>query len=152
MAATIPLWAIGKHITSVLLTPQTVNSTTGALSDTTPTAQFFGHTRSINLVVRYNHEELSAQNRPYDNMVPISQGTRLRLQEMEKSNANSNLAAAQAFGATYWKYTLIRGGNTFVGFGVLGQYEMDSPGKGGVNATFELEPIDVGTDSPITYT
>jgi hypothetical protein len=150
MAATIPLWAIGVHITNITLTAQAVNTTTGALTDTTPAANFYGHTQEISIDSAFELENISAQNRPYKNMVPIEQGTTLKLVELEKS-AGSNLAAAMAFGASIFKYVLARGGQTFTGYGRLGGYGMNSSGKGSIKASFSLEPIDVGTDAPITY-
>jgi hypothetical protein len=145
----IPQWAIGKHITSVLFVPQTVSTTDGSLSDTTPTRQFFGHLENIEEDVSFEMENISAMDRPYKNMVPIEQGATVRLTEFESPISNSslnNLAAAAAFGATYFKYTLVRGVNSFVGYGVLESYKM-SASKASVKAQFALAPIDVGTAS-----
>ena len=146
--ATIPLWAIGKHVTSVLLTPQTVNTTTGALSDTTPTREFFGHLQEIELTTGFTFENISAMDRPYENNVPVEQATGIRITELEKS-AGTNLAAAAAFGATYWKYVLTRGAQSFTSYGVIGEYKTMGT-KPKVTASLELRNIDVGTAFP-TY-
>lgn len=144
MAATIPLWALGRHVTSILLVPQQVNTSTGGLTDTTPTRQFFGHLENIELNTQFALENISSMDRAYENMVPIEQGASLTLTEIEKS-AGTNLAAAAAFQATYWKYTLARGAQTFVGYGVLESYQLTGA-KARVNAQFVLRPIDTGTE------
>jgi hypothetical protein len=142
--ATIPLWALGKHVTSILLTPQTVNATTGVLSDTTPTRQFFGHLDEITVDGAFTMENISSMDRPYENNVPIEFGGRINFHEFEKS-AGTNLAAAAAFSASYWKYTIVRGAQSFVGWGVLEKYEMTA-NKQRVMANLSLAPIDTGTD------
>lgn len=148
---TIPLWAIGKHITSILLTPQSVNTTTGALTDTTPTAQFFGTLQDIDVADEFETENLSAMDRPYKNLVPIESGQTLKLTEYEKS-AGTSLAASVAFGGagSYWKYTVTRGVNSFVGYGVLIRYNMSGT-KPKVMAQLELGPIDPGSTVALTY-
>lgn len=148
MAEAIPLWCIGKNITSVLFTPQSVNTATGGLTDTTPTAQFFGHLQDVEIESSFTFENLSAMDRDKMNEVPIEQGTILRLTEFEKS-AGTNLAALAAFSNKYFKYSMVRGAQTFTGFGVLGSYRMTGT-KPRVMAQIELRPIDTGSPNP-TY-
>ena len=146
---TIPLWAIGKHITSLLLVPQSVNTTTGALTDTTPTRQFYAHLQEVEIDVGFTHENISAMDRPYENNVPVEQFNHIRFTELEKY-AGTNLAAAAAFGATYWEYTLTRGAQSFIGYGVLGNYKMTGT-KQRVTGSLELRAVDVGSTDSITY-
>lgn len=148
MSVILPVWAIGSNITSVLLTPQLVNATTGALTDTTPTIQFFANLQDIQLEAAVTMENISAMDRPYENNVPIEQKASVGLTEIEKY-AGTNLAAAAAFGAKYWKYVITRGAQSFTGYGVFAGYTMDGT-KQKVTAQFKLDAIDVNT-APLIY-
>lgn len=141
----IPLWAIGRHMSNVLFTPQTVNTTTGALTDTTPTRQFFANLQSVEVDNTVTFENLSAMDRPVENNVPIEGAQVIRLEEFEKS-AGTNLAAAVAFGATYWKYVLTRGAQAFTGYSTFGSYRMNAT-KPRIMASLEMRQIDVGTSA-----
>lgn len=146
--ATIPLWAIGKHITTCTLTPQTVNTTSGALSDGTPGIAFYGNLQDVEVESSFTTENISSMDRPFENNVPIESATMLRLTELEKS-AGSNLAASAGYGASYFKFTLTRGPQTFTGYGLIKSYKMVGT-KPRVTGQLELVAIDIGSSNP-TY-
>ncbi len=149
--AAIPIWAIGKHITKVLFVPQVVATSDGTLTDTTPTTNFFGTLQDIDVEDMFETENLSAMDRPQKNLVPIEAGQTIKLTEYEKS-AGTCLAAAMAFGGlgSYWKYTITRGVNSFVGYGLLTRYAMSGT-KPKVLASIEFGPIDPGGTLALTY-
>lgn len=146
MAATIPLWAIGKNITALTLTPLSLNTATGVLTATTPVQQFFGHCKSIQLEVDITQENISSMDRPYANMVPIEISHTLKITEHEKS-AGSNLAAAAAFTFSLFQYILTRGGQSFTGYARLQGYSMDA-NKPNVDGVLTLVTIDTGDTTP----
>lgn len=147
--AAIPPWAIGRHITSVLFTPQSVNTTDGTLTDTTPTRQFFGVLQDVDLEMSVEVENISAMDRPYKNMVPIEQISTIKLTELEKYGGTC-LAAVMATTSSYWKYVLTRGAQSFTGYGVLTNYHMSAT-KPKVTAQLELQPIDPGGTLQLVY-
>lgn len=151
--ADVPLWAIGKHVTSIVLTPQTVNATTGVLTDSTPVASLFGHLKNIELDSHVTSENISAMNSTAENQVPLEYGTTIRMEELEKS-AGTNLLASQVFTAasigTYVKYQITRGGQSWTGYGLVADYKM-SASKQGVNGTAEIRPIQINNTTASGY-
>lgn len=148
MSASLTPWAIGKHLYQLLLTPQSI-STVGALTNTTPTREFFGHLQEVELDLSYELENISPMDRPVTNMVPIELNSVVRFTELEKYSG-TNLAAAAAFGFSYFKYSIIRGAQTFIGFGALQSYKMTGT-KNRITAQMELAMIDVNETSGTFY-
>lgn len=145
--AAIPLWAIGRNVTACTLTPQTVNPTTGVLTDTTPVASFFGHLQSLDIESDVELNNLSSMDRPQKNFVPIEFGTRVRISEFVKS-AGPNLAMRAFMTGTYYKYVIARGGQSFTGYGVIASCRMSAT-KPTIIEELVLEPIDVGSGNPV---
>jgi len=153
--ATIPLWAIGKHITAITFTPQSVNTSTGVLTDLTGTSvkQFYGHCAELSLDSQVTTENISAINRTYANNVGTESDTTLKVTEFEKS-AGANLAADLAFtlGASgLVKFVLTRGTQSFTGYGILTDYSLNTSGKGSIKADLTVRQIDTGSDAPLVY-
>jgi len=145
--ATLPLWAIGKHITAFTLTPQSQNTSTGVLSDTTPVATMYGHMQECEVESRNTLENISAMDRPVENNVIIERGTVYRITELEKS-AGTNLLAQAGYGADVFKLVLTRGAQSWTGYAVAGNYRMSAV-KARVTGTFQLEPVDIGAANPV---
>lgn len=150
--ATVPLWATGKHITSIVLTPQTVNSV-GVLADSTPVASLFGHLKEVEVDSHVTSENITPMNSTAENQVPLEYGTTVRLTELDKQ-VGSNLLADQVFTSsligTYVKYQLTRGGQAWTGYGLVGDYKM-SGSKPGVNSTLEIRPIQLNNTTASGY-
>lgn len=143
--AVLPFWAVGRHITAFTLTPQTVNATTGALTDTTPVAAMFGHLQDVEVESRNTVENISSMDRQFENNVIIERGTTYRCTELGKS-VGTNLLAQGAYGFDYFKVALARGAQTWTGYGVVGNFSMKG-NKQRVTESFELMPVDIGSTS-----
>jgi hypothetical protein len=147
----MPLWAIGKHVSAISIWLQTVNTTTGVLADaSTAGTSFFGHSSEISLDTNVSMENISAMDRPWVHNVVTETDTTLKITELEKS-AGTNLAASLAFSGSYVRYVVTRGAQSFTGFGVLGDYSMNSSGKGSVKGDLTIRQIDIGTAAPLVY-
>jgi len=151
MPITIPAWAIGKHITTVLLAPQTLTTVTGTLQITDSTSYaMFGHLRDISLKKSFTMEEISSMDRRPMNYIITQDGHEIDMTEIEKQ-VGTNLAAAITFGsADYGRFSIVRGAQTWGGYGVFGDYGMSSA-KERVDASFSMRPIDVSGASAISY-
>lgn len=153
--ATIPLWAIGRHVTAFTLTPTTL-STAGVITDTTASAvTYYGHLEDIAVDAEVDFEEISSMSARRKHNVAIQAGTGFKCTEIEKS-AGSNKAAAfwAAYAGDVCKVLLTRGAQSWTGYCVAGNYNMTG-NKRGVKATFQLMPIDTdeytGSAAAVTY-
>jgi len=149
--ATMPPWAIGRDVSSVVATPQSVNASTGAMSDTTPVQTLYGHLDGIEVVSRLTTENLSPMNSLQENQVYIETGTEYRFTEFEKnvtagSNAGGLLANA-AYGAfSIYKLVITRSGKTWTGYGLLGEYTSRMQ-KNRIMGECRFLPIDINGTS-----
>mgnify|MGYP000923102265 FL=1 len=149
----LPLWAIGKHITTFTLTPIIWDLTTGAMTEVTASAYvMYGHLQDVSLEVNTTLENISPMNRPFANNVPVEWDATYRCTEIEKS-AGVNKSAAAFMTYSNFKLTLTRGAQTFTGYCTAGSYKMDG-NKQRITGSFELRMFDIGThytdSSPIT--
>ena len=152
MPVLIPRWAIGKHITTVNLLPQSLSVGASSLQLISATSYaLFGHLREIGIKFNFTMEEISSMDRRPMNYIITQQGHQVDMTEIEKQ-VGDNLVAKMSFGAyDYVQFSVVRGGQTFSGYGALGDYGMSS-NKSSVDATLSIMPIDVlATDAPITY-
>ena len=145
--ATIPTWLIGRDVTNLTLYGLTANTSTGVLGVATgATAQFYGHIQEVELITSKSFENISAMDRPFSNNVAYETGTILRITELENrgTGTTANLAAWLGFGYDYASYVLVRGAQTFSGYGAIGEYQFSGT-KPKITARLELQMIDPGT-------
>lgn len=157
--ATLPAWAVGRHVTAVTITPQSASATTAGyvLSDVTPATTFYGHLDEISVDQEIDVEEISPMNSRIQHNVPISFGTKVRFTELEKATGTNLAAALWNTGYDYFKYVITRGSQSWTGYGVIGNYGMNGQ-KRGVKANLEFNPINPnytttgdGTAAVVTY-
>lgn len=143
--ADIPLWAIGKHFSSVVITPQSLNTTTGALSDVTgytTIGSLFGHLDSIEISQEVDSENISSMDSTSKNMVPIEYGTTYRFEEIEKSAGVNKLANMVNSGYNFFKVVVTRGGQSWTGYGTIGNFKSHGT-KRRVTASWEFTPLQI---------
>lgn len=141
--ATLPLWAVGRHVTAYTLTPQSVNATSGVLADVSASAQtIYGHMRDCEVEQNVTLENISSMDSLAENNIPIEFGTSYRITELEKSAGTNKLAYLVNSGYNFFKAALTRGGQSWTGYAVISNYRMSAQ-KNGVAATFELRPVQV---------
>lgn len=126
MAANAP-FATGRRITACTLTPQSVNATTGALSDTTPVQTLYGHLAEAEWTSRVTTENISPMNSLLENHVYVEVGTQWRLVEHVKYGVSGtpepSLLAAAAYGPdSLFKLALVRGGRTATAYVQMTEY------------------------------
>lgn len=160
--ATIPLWAVGKHVTAYVITPQSINLTTGVMTDVTGTATFGttsvawatlgsmrGHLEDVEVDQNVQTENIPTMDSMHANEVPIEFSTTYRLTELEKSAGFNKLAQLTNCGYNYYKIALTRGGQTWTGYGLLGNYKMIG-NKRGIKASLEFKPVQVVDSTAVT--
>lgn len=153
--ATLPLWVIGSGITSVVMTPQTVNSSTGVMADTTPVQTYSTVWKEIAQRSENELQDISASDQRRKNMVPVATSTHITcsevLQVARRDSQPINAGAGAGFGAgDYFKFAFTRAAKTFTFYGVLESYEERTNGKGEVTGEIALAMVDPGAANP-TY-
>lgn len=158
--ATLPTWAVGRHITAVTVTPQSVSNTTAGivLADVTgAVGTFYGHLEDIAVDQEVETEEISHMGSRIQNHIPISFGTRVRFTEIEKASGANIAANLWNGGYDYFKYVITRGGQSWTGYGAITNYGMQGQ-KRGVKASLEFVPVNPnftltgdGTAAVVTY-
>lgn len=139
----MPLWAIGKHITAFTLTPILWDASTGSMTELTASSYvMYGHLQEVSLELSTTLENISPMNRPYANSVPVEWDSTIRCVELEKSSG-TNGAADMMMRYSHFKLTLTRGAQTFSVYCTSGSYKMDGT-KSRVTGTFELKMFDIG--------
>lgn len=139
--AAIPNWLVGRHVTTLTLTPLSVD-TGGNITEVTASAcAFYGVLNEVNFESRVVTENISPMDSMQENNVVIEYGSTLRLGEIMK-RTGSNLGAFLAFNYMYVKYVLARGAQSYTGYGVIGNYSEDLTKQRG-NANLEIQPIAV---------
>jgi hypothetical protein len=146
-------YAVGRNLTVVALTPQTVNPTTGIITPGT-TVVITGLVDELDPEETVTHEEISPITTPRENWVPTMYGARLRVVEIVTSQAGvlgvvgpqlpliRNILVASA-GVCLVEWTHGGNSNDF-----LGSYAGMRPpwrGKGKQVFTMNLLPVDNGT-------
>lgn len=150
----VGLYAVGRHLTVVTLTPQTANASTGVLSPGTAIT-ITGLVDEMEAEEQVTTEEISPITTARENHVGIMYGARMRVAEiLTTPGFVANVRGPQLLGlkATllavgYCKVNWIHG-NTPHEF--LGLYErMSSPwrGKGKQVVTVSFVPVDNGVDN-----
>lgn len=140
------LWALGGNVSSILLTPQSKNTATGALTDTTPTYQFFGNVTDLTFSLNNTMENLTTMDRSIANFVPVEADAILKMTELEKTVGN--LAALASYTHSLFKAVVTRGDKGWTFYCSVESYEM-SASKPRVTGVLTLRMIDPGTGNPV---
>lgn len=147
---TLPIWALGRHISAFVLTPLSWNTSTGVMSEVTGTVSghaisqvgnIIGHLENVDIQQRVTLENMPDSDSVFENQVPVEIGTTYAFTEIEKGVGVNKLAAlVNTCGFMYYKIALTRGQQTWTGYGVLSGYNMHSDRRG-IKAAFTLAPV-----------
>lgn len=144
----LPTRRIGKGLTSVVITPATVD-TAGAVTDVTASA-FTCTTLMEGLAqsLRSTNEEMSAVNADREHYVHIIDGHYLTFNVIE-GLSSGDYDTLQTLVQTYdhFKFAYTQGGKTHTGYGVRNEHASGTQGKGKQVVTLTLDPVDNGTAS-----
>lgn len=147
----VPVWAVGRHVTAFMLTPQSFNTSSGVMSDVTAIGtlsgtameaytNLYGHLESIEIDQRITTEDMSNTDSIFENQVPTGIGTSYVFTELEKSRGINKLAGLCNLGYVYYKVAITRGGQSWTGYGVLQGYNHASD-KRSSKGRFTLGPV-----------
>lgn len=142
----IPVWLVGKHVTAVTLTPQSVASD-GTITDTTPVATMVGHVDEVTISMRSENEEISPMNTTRLNHVQLKVGTTITIHEILKSNGTNYLATAATGATAVFKVLVTRGGQGFTFYGLLESYE-EGLRRGKSTGSMTLAMLDISAANP----
>jgi hypothetical protein len=149
--ATIPLWQLGKHLTSVVITAQTV-STVGVLADSTAPAAvtLTAYMDGLSVELANDEEEINALNSTRLNMVGLADGANVNLDVIKVNNSSDpQPLRTLILAADYFKVVHAEGtggsAKTSTYYGKRGTYRDDFRGRGKQIASLSLSTIDVGS-------
>ena len=153
--ATIPTWLLGRHLTAVVVTPQT-EGTGGVLTAVTASSAVLTTcVDAIRLALNPVVSNVNAVNDTRANNVIEEDDASLVVTEILKKNDTSatptNLLAVQALAYDYFNLTFTRGGRTWGGYFCRGAYSDGVTAKGKNVAEMTFHQVNVGTAS-LTYT
>jgi hypothetical protein len=143
---------LGKHLTAVTITPQTV-SAAGVFSDTTPVINALATIENIALDLTANLEEISALTSVRDNNVITSDAYSISLQVFKVNGSTdpdklkNAFFTADYFKIAYTEGTVSGGIKTTTAYAVRGNYSGGFQGKGKQIATASFMCVDAGSDS-----
>lgn len=155
MPTTIPSWRIGRHLTSVIITGQTVNVTAGTVGQLTDgtAATLTTRLESMGNSLRAGSEEINAVTSTRENMVNTVDGQGLRLEVLEVNDGvdpTPLLTLLQTYDIfkVVWITGSITGGKkTHTGIYSRGDYEDGTRGRGKQICSLTLNPSDAGSAS-----
>jgi len=147
----VPLWAVGRNLTLVSLTPMTANPSTGVLTAGT-TYIITGLVDELEAEEQVTTEEISPITSFRENHVSLMVGTRFRVAEIlttPASVANSRgpqlpLIRTVLLTVGYCQINWNHGGSTNVGLGLYERLSSPWRGKGKQVQTMSLLPVDDG--------
>jgi hypothetical protein len=150
----IPTWLIGKNVTAISAVAQQVNATTGALTNLTvngtTTFVMTGQLDEITPTSTNDTENIVPLDVRQNNEVIVGSGTSLTLVEILNQSlyaagppvTGGNVLLLIAFAADYVYITFTRGGTTFSGYFVVGEYAQ-SLRRGKSVGTLTLKPCGI---------
>lgn len=145
--ATSPLWRLGKDLTLVTLTGQSVDPTTGVWSAGTAYS-FTVKTDSLGEEDDPELEDLRPVNSVQKNMVGTGSGSALDLVIILETNVKDQLAQARK---TYDYFTLAynAGADSYLGYFRAGKRGGGIHARGKNTASLRLEPTDPGVPQAV---
>jgi hypothetical protein len=152
--AEIPLWLIASKggVRNVTITPQSVNASTGALTDGTPVV-VTARLRGLGLDMTPEKAEINSVTSPRQNSVVISDGFTFRLEVLKVNNQTNVIDPLRAaiLAADVFKLSWVEGpgatttSQTVTCYGSRGPYSMSVQGRGEVMAELSFDSVDPGS-------
>jgi hypothetical protein len=151
----------GIDISLVRITQQTLNASTGALTDSATVGTITAVLDGAGIRRKLGSEEINAITSPRKNNVPLDHGSEIVLREILDRRASvlpstgpvlAKLADTleNPSGSPFAKIEITRGGNTLTYKGLYDGYDEGPYVKGKNTGEMRFIPVDDGTDYP-TY-
>ena len=150
--ATIPKWLVGRHLTSVVITPVTVG-TDGTITDVTASAfTMTTLTDGLTQSLRPVNEEINPVNATRENFVHIIDGHYLSFTQIKRNDGNDPDGLLNLIlNYDHFKFAYTEGtsgsAKTVTGYGLRNEHSTGIQGRGKQVATLALDPVDAGTAS-----
>lgn len=159
MAVQIPLWLLGKHYSSIVITAQVPN-TAGVLSNSTVTAGSVTVTRvksSLAFNINPIKEEINDDASVWANNVVLADDASMTIgikavnDGTDPDKFYGAIAAHDYFKAVF-TYGTGASARTVTFYGSRGEFSHNASGRGNTDISLTLDLIDTGTgaDAPIT--
>jgi hypothetical protein len=151
------LFQQGKHLVNVVVTPQAVNATTGALTDVSgASVTLTTRMQDLGIDAETQQSEVNSLNSGLLNNIIEADGVSLNM-AVYKVNNGSDPTPLRTLYRTYdyfkVTYTEGTGGSARTGtyYGLRSRYSDSFQGRGAQIAQFGLTPIDTGAVSPWSF-
>ncbi len=149
----IPTWLLGRHVTAITITGQTV-AADGTLSTSGSARSLVGRLDEITFNQENETEEIQALDKRAKNPVIVSSGSSFTFIEILRSNdatvTPTNILADVGQLFDYILVSCTRGGRIWAGYFVIKSYQ-ESIRRGKSTGQLTVETVDVSTANP-TYT
>jgi hypothetical protein len=121
----LPIWLIGKNVTSVVARIATVDAA-GTITDSTPNLTITGVVDEVDYAGRQSSESVVNLTSIRENLVPTEVDDQFVLTEILQAGTGTRNFLSQlwhnATPSPYVKLTLTRGNNTWTFYGVMSEY------------------------------
>jgi len=154
--ATLPIWMTAKHISSVVLTPQTV-SPAGVRGARTPVATVTARLLTLDDQSEPQHDEINPITSGRLNNVIIADGWRIRVETLLTAiNTDPDLLMTQIYSFDFFKLvyvigTVASGIRTKTVYGVRGTKGLTTNGRSALRSSLDLLCVDVGATDFVVY-
>lgn len=154
--AVTPIYTLGRHLTSVVITPCTENATTGVITEVSGSAvTMTAVIDAISHSLRRSQEMIVPVNSTREHYENVMDGYSLRITEIQtRKNGTTFETQLPKLAAAYGllKVVYVRGGNTITFYGRWDGIEDGITSAGKNTATITLTPVDTGGSvAPYTY-
>jgi hypothetical protein len=143
---------LGKHLTSVVMTPQTV-AADGTLADTTPVVTLTTTIEELGEDFMPTHAEISPLNSVRQHNVIEDDAYAIRFSVFKVNDGTdpdklkTAIRSADVFKLVYVEGTVTGGIKTTTTYGLRGQYSTGFQGKGKQIGTINFVCVDIGASS-----
>lgn len=146
----IPLWQLGRHLTSVVITGQNVG-TSGALTDSTSSATLTAKINGLDEALTPTKQEINALNTTRENNVVVSDGFSFNLNILKVNDGTDpNPLRTLITNFDYFKLVFVQGtggsAKTTTAYSSRNAMNASFQGRGSQIATLALDSVDTGTD------
>ena len=138
---TVPNWLIGENLTSVIVTALSRGSG-GVLTETTPSLQVKGVTRSIRLEEDPDHEDIRPVRSKLKHNVITGDDATLTLTFIKTLGA-INPAAQLVVASNYFKAVFVQGNEQWTGYSTRGRFSTGIENYGANTEELTLRQIDI---------
>lgn len=145
--ATIPLYEIGVHTSSISVWAHTANATTGVLEPVGSALSLLATVESARVAKRNRLVNLSPMSHVHENNVKVEEGTTFTFTGLMTRPAGTNNARATIFLGDYCRCQWVEAASTWDFYGIIESYEQET-NKERASYTLTVRHVDITTTNP----